>query len=327
MSFFLRRRPLAAALALAALAPGCALIPGPLPRTAPPLFDMEEPLELAEEPADEPARAALDKGSFTGIQVGDARRSLDEMLEEPAGLLVARVVENSPADIAGIAEGDLLVEAQGRALRWPSEWRELELETAPGVEVALVYDRAGAEQRTALVGVSRVRAGERGAVERFREERHAGVVLRTATEVEARAAGLGPGGGAVIVGLARSSPWRANLRYRDLIHTAGGGRVASPEVVLDAVRRAAPAGAIALGIRREGADLEVEARLTEREREVRRVSVPLLYSYSNERGLRTTSVLLGLFKLERTEAAWRARLLWIFDFGAGDADRLREVPA
>ena len=41
---------------------------------------------------------------------------------------------------------------------------------------------------------------------------------------EARAAGLGPGGGAVVVGLSERSPWRAaGLRFGDLIVAALDG--------------------------------------------------------------------------------------------------------
>jgi C-terminal processing protease CtpA/Prc len=92
---------------------------------------MEEPLPLAHEPDDEAARRELAPGTFTGVVVGDARTSLDAMLEEPEGLLVTAVVENSPADFAGIEAGDLLLEVrapEGHPLRWPangarSSWR------------------------------------------------------------------------------------------------------------------------------------------------------------------------------------------------------------
>ena len=48
-------------------------------------------------------------------------------------------------------------------------------------------------------------------------------------------------------------------------------------------------------------------------------------SYESDRGTSETSVLLGMFNYKSTEAAWRFRLLWLFSFGGGDADRLIEV--
>ena len=38
-----------------------------------------------------------------------------------------------------------------------------------------------------------------------------------------------------------------------------------------------------------------------------------------------TSMLLGLFRWEKTPAAWRVRLLWLIRFSGGDADRLESV--
>ena len=126
---------LAALAALFLFLPACKYLEGRLPDSSPPLFDMEEPLVWHEERDDEKERKKLPAGSFTGIYAADARRSLEEMEAEPEGLLVARVVENSPADRAGIREDDLLVEVEtaegAKALKWPSEWREIEVATKP----------------------------------------------------------------------------------------------------------------------------------------------------------------------------------------------------
>jgi len=317
-------------LALLALSSSaCSFGARSLSREPPPLFDLEEPLELREEPADEARRAALDPGSFTGITAADARQSLDALEGEPDGVLVASIVENSPAHAAGLEVGDVLLEASvgGRAvaLKWPSEWRRLEIDTAPGTTIELRIDRAGLEIRASLATVVRVRPAERESAQRFREEEKVGVVVRTATEVEARAAQLGPGGGAVIVGLARGSPWRKDgLVYGDLVTAVRGEPCSHPEVLLDAIRATEEGQTLALEVLRNGRPLEIEARVTRRETEVHEISIPLLYSYSNDRGHRETSVLLGLYRHESTKAAWKTRILWIFSFSGGDSDRLEE---
>ncbi len=321
-------RLLALALALPplGLAGGCA---SALPVEPPPLVDMEEPLELFAEPDDEAARRALPLGGFTGAHVGDARDSLDALLGEAEGVEVVRVVENSAADAAGLVPGDLLVEARaGDApavpLRHPSEWRALERDAAPGSSIAVVVDRAGVRFGAELDVVARVRPAGRGEVERLREEDRVGVVVRTATEVEAHAAGLGPGGGAVIVGLSKRSPWRAaGLRHGDLLVEVDGRAVAHPQVVLDAIR----AGEDELDVVyvRDGQRAETVAALSDRERTVREVYVPGLFSRERSRDRTTTSAVLGIFKKEHTPAASRYRILWIFRFGTGDTDRLEEV--
>ncbi len=309
---------------------GCAL-PIKLPNRPPPLLDMQEPLALTEEPDDEAARGDLASGGFTGIYVGDARRSLDALTGESEGVLVIKVIENSPGDAAGIVEGDLLLWGSRGGhpggpspLSWPSEWRRLELSAEPGTRLEVGYDRAGVEQIARLEVVARIHSAARHDVERYREEDRVGVVLRTATEVEARAAGLGPGAGAVIVGLSRRSPWRATgLRFGDLIVAVDGRPVAHPQVLLDAIRGSEDD--LRLTYVRQGARGELSAPSSERETELKEVSIPLLLSYQSERGISELTILLGLFGLKETPAAWRCRLFWIFTFAGGDADRLKEV--
>lgn len=291
---------------------------------------MEEPADWLEEPDDEAARRELPAGSFTGVIAGDARRSLDALAGEPAGVLVTGVVENSPAHAAGIEEGDLLLEVatprERVALAWPSEWRRVELETSPGAEIAVRYDRAGVERETRLVAVARVRPAKREAAQRWREEERVGVVVRAATEVEARAAALGPGGGAVVVGLSADSPWRAaGVRYGDLIRVAAGAEIGHPEALLAAIRSAPAKGSIDLEIVRGGEIAWLSAPVSRRAGELASVSIPLVFSYERERGGTRVSALLGLLRWRRTPAAWDLRLLWLISASGGDADRLESV--
>jgi C-terminal processing protease CtpA/Prc len=308
------------------LLPACSFTEGKLATERPPLRDMVEPLALHKEPDDEAQRGALPAGGFTGVVAADARRTLDEMEAAPAGIVVERVVENSPADFAGLLEGDLLLEAGGAPLRWVSEWRDLELRSAPGAVIRVAYDRAGTRREAAIRVAERVRPAGREEARRFREEERVGVVVRTATEVEARGHGLGPGGGAVIVGLSAGSPWRkAGLLYGDLVVAAGGQPVAHPDVLLAAIRQAPEGGSVSLRYVREGRTHDVEAPVSRRAGEITRVRIPLLYSYEKSRGEKRVSVLLGIYKRVSTPAAWETRLLWIFKLRGGDADRLEEV--
>ena len=103
-----RRAPLA--LLLWPFLGACSLFGGGLPQEPPALADMEEPLDLRAEPDDEAARLALPAGSFSGLYVEDARDTLAAKLAEPDAVEVARVVENSPAALAGLAPGDQVLE-------------------------------------------------------------------------------------------------------------------------------------------------------------------------------------------------------------------------
>ena len=300
-----------------------------LPTERPPLADLEEPLELFAEPDDEATRQALPFGCFTGCVAGDSRDSLEALLEETAGVVVQSIVENSPADVAGLKVGDLLLEvAWGDrppgGLREASEWRKVELEATPGVPLRVAFDRANRRTATTLIPVPRVRPPARGEARRIREEERIGVVVRTATEVEARAAGLGPGAAAVIVGLSRRSPWRtAGLRCGDLIVAIDGHAITAPELVLERIREGQER--LVVEYLRDGVRASATTALSSRAQDTREFYLPLLVDYESERGRSDTSILLGLFRHEQTRAAWRVRLLWFIRFGRGDADALLEV--
>jgi S1-C subfamily serine protease len=329
-----------AALGLAVA--GCSAVE--LPAEPRPLSGMEEPVRWLTEPDDEAERQALDPGGFTGLYLGDARRTLEALTGDARGLAVESVVENSPAAAAGILEGDLVlsvrrVDAEGASqevwLEWPSQWRALELSAGAGDELVLVLDRAGLELERTLVVAERLAQPEREAAPRLREDRRVGIVVRGATEVEARAAGLAPGAGAVVVGLAAQSPWRARgdaaetskagVVYGDVITAIGGKAVDHPEVVLAAIAAADPEERLEVAVQRQGAPLELSLPIARREDALSDVSIPLLYRYKVRGERRETSCLLGLVRWERTAVAWRVRLFWLIEFGGGDTDRLERV--
>jgi S1-C subfamily serine protease len=279
---------------------------------------------------DEEARLALDYGVFTGIDLGTPARVRRGEQPEP-GLPVNFVVENSPADAAGIVADDLLIAVVREGgveeeLFWPSQWNELEIETKAGSGIRVIFDRAGREGEARIVPVKRVHPRNRREVERYREEKHLGIVLRTATEAEARAAGLGPGGGAVLIGMSERSPWRrSGLLFGDLIVAVNGVAVAHPQVVLDAVREGGETMEVTWY--RGGETMTCTTALTERESEVNRVDIPVLFSYESDRGATEWDFLLGLIGYESTPAAWEWQLLWLIRFGGGDADLLERVDA
>jgi C-terminal processing protease CtpA/Prc len=249
------------------------------------------------------------------------------MMSDPSGVLVASVVENSPADIAGVLPGDILVSAdtggEKHALKWPSEWRAIELAATAGTAIDVEIDRAEEQRRAHIVTVARVHTPARDAATKLREEQRAGIVVRAATEVEARAAGLGPGGGAVVVGLSQTSPWRRDgIRFGDLVRSVNGTPVAHPEVLLEAIRAAPSDGELDLEIVRAGSVETVVAHLTRRESEIKHITIPILFSYDKNRGQTEWSFLFGLLSRESNAAAWRMSFLWFFSFSGGDADRL-----
>ncbi len=69
-------------------------------------------------------------------------------LEKPEGVLVARVVENTPAEKAGLQEGDVIVEFNGKPVTTVEKFRIMVAETPPGTEVTLKVVRPDGSQTT-----------------------------------------------------------------------------------------------------------------------------------------------------------------------------------
>jgi serine protease Do len=87
--------------------------------------------------------------AWTGLEVAGAEELRD--WKETGGLRVARVASGGPADRAGLAAGDVLIEAGGRVLRTFLDWEAVKLDVGPGDRLTLRVKRAGREHTTALV--------------------------------------------------------------------------------------------------------------------------------------------------------------------------------
>ncbi len=308
----------------------------PLPEELPVLGDLERPLGLAQEPDDESARRELPLGAFSGVEVGAAEDTLEALTGGGEGLRVLRIVENSPGQAADLRPGDLLLEvavseeAEFLPLGWPSDWAAAELAATPGIGGLVIFDRAGRELETEIVWAERIAPRVRAESVVFEETEHVGIVLRSATEVEAHRAGLAPGAGAVVIGLSKASPWRsAGVTFEDLIVSVNGAPLRAPQALLDLIRETQPGKSLDLELAGDAGrepPRAVRGRVSSRERAFHRIHIPLVFRCERTgTGRSEWSFLLGLFAFERTPVAWRGRFLWLIDFGRGDTDRLVEL--
>jgi hypothetical protein len=127
---------------------GCGMFRSELPTQADPLQNMDLSRARLALPQDEAQRQELPLGVFTGVQVGDARVTLESQLQAPEGVLVTGIIENSPAIVASIQEGDILLEAalnenEPMPLQWPSDWYRLEQTASSESSIHVLFDRAG----------------------------------------------------------------------------------------------------------------------------------------------------------------------------------------
>jgi hypothetical protein len=310
---------------------GCSISPSGLPTQAGPLENMERSRTGFAIPKDEEQRQTLPAGVFTGIEVGDSRQTLEDQLEAPEGVLVTRTVENSPAVAAGLQAGDILLEASINeddpiALSWPSDWYKIEENATPQSALRLLYDRAGRDREASLTPVRRISRPPRLPGSHFREETKVGVVVRNASEVEAHQAGLARGEGCVVVGLAQTSPWRqAGVLFGDILLAINEISVRNPQELLTTIRDLKKGSDVNLLVYRDGQKVALNTTVSQREKEMAGFKIPVLFTYNNHRGIRKTSVLLGLYKAKKTAVASQYTLLWLINLSVGDASRLEEV--
>jgi len=78
----------------------------------------------------------------------DMKEGLDLKVDE--GVLISGIIDDSPADEAGLEDGDVIVKFNGKAVTSPDELRDMVRDTAPGTKVALEIVRDGKNQTIEL---------------------------------------------------------------------------------------------------------------------------------------------------------------------------------
>jgi C-terminal processing protease CtpA/Prc len=302
-----------------------------LPTQAAPLENMEISRTFLAMPQDEEQRQELPLGVFTGLEVGDSRQTLEEQLEAPEGLLVTGIVENSPAAAAGIQAGDIILEAAinentPTSLHWPSDWFNVEQTAQADSAIRVLYDRAGRDFRTTITPVKRISTPSRLSGETFREEAKVGIIVRNASEVEAEKAGLTRGEGCVVVGLARTSPWRqAGVLFGDIIVEINDKIIKNPQELLITINSFNKNDDVKIVVFREDKKITLNTTVTKRQRETIKFNIPFIFSYNNRRGIEETSILFGILSVRKTKVASEYKLFWLINYTIGDSSRLEEV--
>ncbi len=87
---------------------------------------------------------------WLGVMIQQLTPEMAEHFESDRGVLIAEVMENSPAAKAGLQQGDLIIKFSGQAVHSPGDLQRLVLSQAIGDEVSLVIDRGGEKMRKSL---------------------------------------------------------------------------------------------------------------------------------------------------------------------------------
>lgn len=97
-----------------------------------------------------------------GFQEIDADRAKALKLSEERGVEVTFVKEGSPAEKAGLAKGDVILEYNGQRIEGSDSFMRFVKETPPGRVVKLTLSRAGQSRTIPVTTISRKEAGEAG---------------------------------------------------------------------------------------------------------------------------------------------------------------------
>lgn len=166
------------------------------------------PIELARQIADQLVRQGEVTRGYLGVIVqqltAELRESFD--IDESLGILIARVSENSPADKAGLKQGDVIVAVGGEPVSDIGRFRNLIALLPPGTRETLTVLRDG-KKREIRVIVGELENQERrtrnGPAEHNAED--IGITVRTLTAELADAYRVEPGIGVIVTAVERGS--------------------------------------------------------------------------------------------------------------------------
>jgi predicted metalloprotease with PDZ domain len=277
-------------------------------------------------------------GSYLGIHTRSNSNVLEATnLEE--GVTVTRVGENSPASAAGVKPGDVLLQANGRAIAHPSELDELVEKLPVGGEVKLKLERDDvvldvAARTVALIAPlqtdeSQSDSSEEKPVEptTWIERRHVGFEFGPPSEERMRELGLNPREGVEVRRVASASPLRsAGIEPGALLLKVDGKSIRDPASLIDFLDALTTEEKLTWTVGGSGgATRDVAVPTYKPEQRLQRLSLWPVFRVERSREKSEYSFLLGLFHVERYEAGSRLSLLYFFDLKTGTWDELLEV--
>ena len=187
------------------------------------------PIERALRVSDELSQFGMVRRSWTGLDVAGA----DDLRswKSAGGLQVTDVAPNSPADRAGLREGDVLVTAGAHTTRTFLDWEAVKLDVGPGDTVAIAYSRRG-QDRTASVVIEDLPTSSAERISTLGD-----IELITLTPAIRQERGLEYEHGALIYDVGDNASRNTGLRPGDLIVQINRERITRAEDVTELFNR------------------------------------------------------------------------------------------
>jgi serine protease Do len=209
------------------------------------------PIDLALKVKDDlVAHGKVTRGRIgVGIQGVNAALAESFGLDKARGALVSKVEPNSPAAAAGLKEGDVIVEFDGKAIGQANDLPAAVASTRPGAKASLKVWRDGAEKsfEVTIGDMNADRVASAQPTPDAKPQGKLGVAVRPLSPEEAR--GLGSDGG-LLVQEATGAAAKAGLRAGDVIVAVNGRTTRTVEELRERVN--AGKGRLAVLVERQG---------------------------------------------------------------------------
>jgi len=195
--------------------------------------------------------------AWLGVGIQEVTEPLAQSfgLKEKRGALVSQVFKNSPAEKAGIEQGDVILEFDGKEIKDSRELPRIVSATALGKTVAIKLSRNGSvTTKDAKLGEME----EKAEVVKAPSRKMLGITIQNATPEIARALGLKDETGVVVSRVEPGSPAEnAGLQRGDVIREVNRKPVKDTQGFLRKIEEAKDGGSILLLVHRGESNLFV----------------------------------------------------------------------
>ncbi len=204
---------------------------------------------------------------WLGVSIQNVDRTLADSfdLDRPRGALVAQVGEGTPAELAGIKPGDIIVEVDGEAIEISSDLPHVIGLISPGSQVTLKLIRDGDEE-SIVVEIGALEADEMPSVVASTSEpgilRTLGMSLRDLDRTDEAESDLLAG--VVVTEVQRNSAaYEAGVRNGDVITRFGRTAISRLSDIEDATNDVEPGDSVSVRLIRRGAPLFIGIKVPE----------------------------------------------------------------
>ncbi len=194
---------------------------------------------------------------WLGVTIQDVDENMAKALglPESGGALIGSVIPDEPADKAGMKDGDIILEVNGKPIEDANALLRAIAMQAPGSKVTFEVWRDNAKKQVSVTLGERNVGKQSGDVQSTKDSPSTlGISVRTLTAEESRAADLKRGTGLLVVGVdPGKAASEADIREGDIILTANLKPVNSADALAKIIRdEAKKRGAVTLQIQRQG---------------------------------------------------------------------------